>query len=60
MDIICIIKDKFDDGIINHIYSFLGQHKIAKLIENKVIDNYFDKLYQEYLDTYSAFLFGAR
>jgi len=58
MDIIYKIM-KFDDGIINHIYSYLGQHKLATIMEHKIIDEYFDKLYQEYLDIYCAFMFGS-
>ena len=59
MDLICKINDKFDDGILNNIYSYLGMHPVAKIIENNQIDTYFENLYQEYLDIYCAFMFGA-
>ena len=36
MDIIYDIV-KFDNGIINAIYSCLGQHKLAKIIEHKLL-----------------------
>jgi len=35
MDIIYIIKYKFDDGIMNNIYNYLGQHKLATIMEHK-------------------------
>ena len=59
MDLIYKMTDKFDDGILNNIYGYLGLHPVAKIIEHKVIDTYFDNLYQEYLYVYCAFMFGA-
>ena len=62
MGILYTIKYRFDDGIRNNIYCFLGIHPVAKLIENYEIDKYSDvihKQYQEYLDTYCAFMFGS-
>ena len=58
MDIIYEIKS-FDGGIVNLIYSYLGTHPLAWIIEDNIIETYFDKLYQDYLDTYAAFMFGA-
>ena len=59
MDLIFKMADKLDDGILNNIYGYLGMHPVAKIIENNQIDTYFDNLYQEYLDIYCAFMFGA-
>ena len=62
MDIIYKLN-KLDDGIINNIYSFLGMHPVANILndalkkaEHDMIDEYFDRLYEEYLDVYCAFL----
>ena len=59
MDLIYKIHDRFDDGILNKIYSYLGMHPVAKIIENNQIDTFFDNLYQEYLNIYSAFMFRS-
>ena len=43
-------------------YITLGVHPVAKLLkdkEQKQIDIYFDALWQEYIDVYCAFMFGA-
>ena len=59
MDLIYKMADKFDDGILDNIYGYLGMRPVAKIIEHKVIDAYVDNLYQEYLYVYCAFMFGA-
>ena len=62
MDIAYELRERFDDGIINKIYSFVGVHPLAELMidrEQKEIDAYFDELWQQYLDVYAAFMFGA-
>ena len=46
MDIIYKVN-KLDDGTINIIYSFLGMHPVAKIIEHNIIDKFFDKLDNE-------------
>ena len=59
MDLIYEIHDKFDDGILNNIYSYLGMHPVARIVEHNVIDTFFDNLYQEYLNIYCAFMFRS-
>lgn len=46
MDIIYKVN-KLDDGTINIIYSFLGMHPVAKIIEHNIIEKFFDKLDNE-------------
>ena len=60
MDIIYKANEKLPPEIMNNIYSFLGPRPTAILIkEDKLIDDYFDRLFNEYLDVYMAFMFGA-
>lgn len=60
MDIIYKANEILPPEIMNNIYSFLGPHPSANLIkEDKIIDAYFDKMFNEYLDVYMAFMFGA-
>ena len=59
MDLIYKMSDKFDDGILNNIYGFLGMHPVAKITGHKVIDTFFDNLYREYLDIDCAFMFRS-
>ena len=60
MDIIYKANEKLPPEIMNNIYSFLGPHPTAILIkEDKLIDDYFDRLFNEYLYVYMAFMFGA-
>ena len=59
MDLIYKIHVKFDDGILNNIYSYLGMHPVARIVEHNVIDTFFDNLYQEYLNIYCAFMFRS-
>ena len=37
MDIIYKVH-KLDDGIINTIFSFLGMHPVARIVEHNIID----------------------
>ena len=59
MDLIYKIHDKFDDGILNIIYSYLGMRPVARIVEHNVIDTFFDNLYQEYLNIYCTFMFRS-
>ena len=59
MDLKNKINEKFDGGILNNIYGYLGMRPVAKIIEHRVIDTFFDNLYQEYLDIYCAFMFRS-
>lgn len=60
MDIIYKANEILPPEIMNNIYSFLGPHPTAILIkEDKIIDEYFERLFDEYLDVYMAFMFGA-
>ena len=59
MDLIYKINVKFDDGILNNIYGYLGMRPVARVVEHNVIDTFFDNLYQEYLNICCAFMFRS-
>ena len=60
MDIVYKANEILPPEIMNNIYSFLGPHASAVLIKgDKIIDAYFDKMFNAYLDVYMAFMCGA-
>ena len=62
MDLVYEIKDRFDDGVVNNIYNYLGVHPVAKLVkdrEDKQMDAYVEKEWEKYINVYCAFMFGA-